>query len=393
MRAGDDAFEAMRGAIEALADAEAAELVAEARIEARAKVRTILAEAMAQALLDRSQAELERPGGERRRSGGARSTRERVEGRAPTPAANPQPAPPESPLGEEVPGAGAAAGEETPEPSAAAASADELGWYVYCVVGDAGPSLPDSLSGVAEGHAVRLLADGDLAAVASQVPLSEFGEETLRESLGDVEWLERTARSHERVLDEVRARTTVIPMRLCTIYRSESSVGEMLARERQALTEALARLEGKTEWGLKVFVEAPAVERAAKEASAELARLEAELEDASTGGAYMRRKQLEGLLREETERLVDECVEDAHSRLSALAVEALRNPLQRQEASGQSGQMVLNGVYLLDDAATDEFHASVAALAEEYGPRGCDLQSTGPWPPYNFVKSSIEAAW
>ena len=394
MRAGDDAFEALRGAIEALADAEAAELVAEARIEARAKVRTILAEAMAQALLDRSQAELERPAGERPRSGGARRSGERVEGRAPTPTANPEPAPPERPaVGEEAPGPGAAAGEEAPEPSAAAASTDERGWYVYCVVGDAGLSLPDSLSGVAEGHAVRLLADGDLAAVASQVPLSEFGEETLRESLGDVEWLERTARSHERVLDEVRARTTVIPMRLCTIYRSESSVGEMLARERQALTEALARLEGKTEWGLKVFVEPHAVERAAKHASAELARLEAELEDASAGGAYMRRKQLESLLREETDRLVDECVEDAHSRLSALAVEALRNPLQRQEASGQSGQMVLNGVYLLDDAASDEFHACVAALAEEYGPRGCDLQSTGPWPPYNFVKSSIEAAW
>jgi len=107
----------------------------------------------------------------------------------------------------------------------------------------------------------------------------------------------------------------------------------------------------------------------------------------------MRRRQLEGLLREEAERLIDDCVEGAHSRLSALAVEALRNPLQRQEASGHSGQMVLNGVYLLDDGATDEFHACLASLTREYGPRGCDLQSTGPWPPYNFVKSSIEAAW
>jgi len=148
-----------------------------------------------------------------------------------------------------------------------------------------------------------------------------------------------------------------------------------------------------TEWGLKVFVEPLVMERAAKETSAELARLDAELDGASAGGAYMRRKQLEGLLRDETDRLIAECVEDAHSRLSTLAVEALRNPLQRQETSGHSGQMVLNGVYLLDEAATEEFHTCVATLAQEYAPRGFDLQATGPWPPYNFVKSSIEAAW
>ncbi len=381
MRAGDDAFEALREAIDALAEAEVAGLVAEARIEARGKVRSILAETMAQALLDRSQAELGKPllpsSGETPRAGGEGETRERAE--SPIPKAKP-----ETGLPEQASGGGVQVG---------AAQADELGWYVYCVVGDIGLGLPGSLAGVDTRHRVCLLTEGDLAAVASQVPLSEFGEETLRESLNDLDWLEATARAHERVLGEARALTTVIPMRLCTIYHSESSVSQMLARERQALTEALARLAGKTEWGLKIFVVSSTVERAAKEASDELAGLYAELERASAGNAYMQRKQLEGLLREETARLIDECVEDAHSRLSALAVEALANPLQRQEASGHSGQMVLNGVYLLDDASTDEFHACVAGLIQEYEPRGFDLQATGPWPPYNFVKSSIEAAW
>lgn len=419
MRAGDEAFEALREAIDARAEAEVTELVAEARIEARAKVRSILAEAMAQALLDRSQAELGRPfrsSGEAPRGAGGGETRERGESAGatakPEPAVPepavvepavvepvvpepvvvepvvPEPAVPEPPLPEQPP-----RGELELGAARAEGPADELGWYVYCVVGDTDLGLPGSLAGVDAGHSVRLLAEGGLAAVASQVPLSEFGEATLRESLNDVEWLERTARAHERVLDAVRALTTVIPMRLCTIYRGESSVGEMLLRERQALTEALARLAGKTEWGLKIFVDPAAVERAAKEASDELARLDAELESASVGGAYMRRKQLEGLLRDETDRLVDECVEDAHARLSGLAVEALRNPLQRPEASGHSGQMALNGVYLLDDAANEGLHACVATLTREYGLLGCDLEVTGPWPPYNFVKSSIEAAW
>lgn len=356
MRAGDEAFDALRAAVDEFADTEAAELVAEARIEARAKVRAILAEAMAHALLERSQAELSK--------------------------AAPAPAPP-------------SAAEPTlaPEPEPEQDATDELGWYVYGVVGGSSLELPDSLPGVDARHQVRVLREGELAAVASQVPLSAFGEETLRESLNDVAWLEGTARDHEGVLDEVRALTTVIPMRLCTVYRSEDSVVEMLRREGAALTEALARLTGKTEWGLKIFVDHAAVERTAKQESDEAGRLDAELENASAGSAYIRRKQLDEVLRAQTDRLLDECVEEAHARLSVLSVEALSNPLQRPEAAGHEGQMVLNGVYLLDDDATDEFHATVAGLTDRYGSRGFDFEATGPWPPYNFVKSSIEAAW
>ena len=373
MRAGDEAFDALRAAIDDLADAEAPGLVAEARIEARAKVRSMLAEAMAHALLERSQAELGQPRADASET--VPATEAAGRGRSAGPSAVAQPS-----------------SSKEPEPSHEPV-ADELGWYVYGVIGGAPLELPESLLGVDGRHQVRILAEGGVAAVASQVPLSEFGEETLRDSLNDVEWLERTARGHEGVLDEVRALTTVIPMRLCTVYRSRQSVADMLARERAALVEALDRLRGKTEWGLKVFADAAAVKRAARGASDDAGRLDAELADASAGSAYMRRRQLDDLVRAQADRLIDECVEDAHSRLAALSVEALSNPLQPSEATGHGGQMVLNGVYLLDDAATGEFHAAVAALREAYAPAGFDLEATGPWPPYNFVKSSIEAAW
>ena len=34
----------------------------------------------------------------------------------------------------------------------------------------------------------------------------------------------------------------------------------------------------------------------------------------------------------------------------------------------------------------------VERLADEYQSLGVSVELTGPWPPYNFVKSSIEAA-
>ncbi len=89
--------------------------------------------------------------------------------------------------------------------------------------------------------------------MVSQVPLADFGEERLRERLADMDWLEHTARAHELALETIGRHATLIPMRLCSVYRGESGVSEMLAREATALEEALVHLEGKTEWGVKVF--------------------------------------------------------------------------------------------------------------------------------------------
>ncbi|MCA1695383.1 MAG: GvpL/GvpF family gas vesicle protein, partial [Actinobacteria bacterium] len=173
---------------------------------------------------------------------------------------------------------------------------------------------------------------------------------------------------------------------------TEHSLRQVLARERHTLTEALRYLAGKTEWGLKMFAERSALERAAKQGDAELARLDAELAEASAGTAYLRRKQLDDHLAGAVARLIDGCVEDVHGRLAAVAASARVNPPQRPEVSGHVEPMVLNGAYLLEDVALDDFHACVAELAAQYEGLGCELQATGPWPPYNFVETSTEAA-
>jgi hypothetical protein len=54
--------------------------------------------------------------------------------------------------------------------------------------------------------------------------------------------------------------------------------------------------------------------------------------------------------------------------------------------------MLLNGVYLVDDRSAAAFHSAVDKLATEHEPRGVQVELTGPWPPCNFVRGSIEAA-
>lgn len=222
----------------------------------------------------------------------------------------------------------------------------DLGWYVFGVVTAPGPVLPDELLGVDPRHAPLIVVEDDLAAVASQVPLTEFGEERLREHLEDPAWLRRRALTHDDVLVGVSALVTVVPMRLCTVYPTESALRRMLVRERAPLLEGLARFEGAAEWRVQVLAPEP-VDREA------------------CGGAV-------------------------HSRLAAVAEETALNVAH---GSHPIDDVVLSGAYLVRHDAAPELHDAVAALRTEYEPLGLDLVSTGPWPPYAFVNGSIEMPW
>jgi hypothetical protein len=357
VRAGDESFERLRSAIEELAAGDVTELLAEARAEARSRVRSMLSEAMAQAMLERAREELahEQSGSADRRPPAHRQR-----------PADPPPAHPERPA------------DSPPAPRTS-----QLGWYVYCITRADGAALPE-LPGIDPDHGVTPLREGELTAIVSRVPLADFDEQNLREQLGDMEWLERTARHHEQVLDAVRSVRTVVPMRLCTVYRDEVGVRSMLDREAETLIEALKGLDGRAEWGVKVFATGVA-------GSFEVDGLP---EDgvSGTGTAYMEGRRREHDRRRHAGRRQEEACASIHARLRAVSIDALLTAPQRPEVSGRAGEMILNGVYLVEDGRQKRFHAEISALGTEYEPLGLELEPTGPWPAYNFVPETIGAA-
>jgi hypothetical protein len=347
------AMDALRDAIEAVAGERAPGVVAEARAEAESRVRARLTAAFEASMLDRATDVL----------------------RAGAPSPTPRPA-------RERPSASPK--QRQPEPGRG-----ELGYYVYGVARADEADIPDDVEGVDPSHRATLIEHRDLVAIASRVSLSEFGEQPLHENLNDVEWLEEKARAHERVLEHVLSRIPVVPMRLCTIYHGEAQVREVLEREHDVFADALSRLDGKTEWGVKLIAEPGALDRAAEASPEDGSVSGGEL---SAGAAYMREKGRAARRRQAADRIAETWAQEVHERVAAQAVEALLNPLQNPEVSGHSGDMLLNGVYLIDDRAAGEFHRAVEEIATEYERRGARVELTGPWPPYNFVKGSIEAA-
>jgi len=334
MPSDDAALERLREALSEVAAREASGLVLEAQREARARVHSLLTEALSESMLA--------------------AVEHVLDGRT------------------EV--AGAAVGAERP-----AQAANTPAMYVYGVVdASAAESLPESLLGAT----LRAVREGSLAAVVGEVALADYGEERLREHLADMAWVERTARHHEEALEAIAARATVIPMRMCTVYEHEQSLRELLSREARAMRDALAYLEGKSEWGVKLFCD-PAVLAGAATAQ----------EPTGSGAEYMQRRLHEREERLSASRRVEEAAARVHGSLCAVASDAMLAPLQRPEASGRTQDMVLNGVYLLAHTSEAEFHAQVRALSDEIAELGLELVLTGPWPAYNFVPGTIGAAW
>jgi hypothetical protein len=231
--------------------------------------------------------------------------------------------------------------------------------------------------------------------LVSAVPLSEYSDDRLREHLNDIEWVERVARAHERVLDQTLEEATILPLRLCTLYRDQEGVRRMLREQQRLLLDELSELEGRREWGAKVFVdqdrlaatlaevpEAQAPDREAAEAG----------RGRSAGAAYMaalgRARQASDHLQE----FGDSVIQEIHAQLEAVADKARANPLQRPELHGRNEHMLLNGAYLVRREHEQELAQIADSLRERWSASGFTLELTGPWPPYNFVSPSAIVA-
>jgi hypothetical protein len=262
-----------------------------------------------------------------------------------------------------------------------------LGSYVYCVVaGDASPAVAD-VRGVDPEHGVRVVRHRGMTALASSVPLTEFGAEPLKRNLNDVQWLERTARAHQGVVSRALAAGTTVPLRLCTVCSDDAGVREMLDREHDSLAAALARLAGREEWGVKLIGDPREVRDAARQRASRGNDLAA---SPGSGRAHLDRVRRDRVAREEVQRIARNAAQAVHRELrsQAAAARALRAP--PRELSGESGALVLNGAYLVDRDRAAEFRALATELGERQRAHGMRLEITGPWPPYSFVGDTTD---
>jgi hypothetical protein len=252
--------------------------------------------------------------------------------------------------------------------------AEDLGTWLYGVTRPLGEGILPPLIGVG-GEPVRTVEGSGLAAIVGSVDLVDFGEAGLRRNLEDINWLDACARAHHQVIDAIRQTEPIVPMRLAVVFHDDSGVGAMLDDRHQDLMAALGRIDGRAEWGVKVYADPRSPRGAPDPAPPTSAQ--------GAGTAYLLKRRAQLSAKEQERSALAQSTEDIHATLASLAVASRRHPPQDRRLSGESWSMVLNGAYLLEQAAGEEFVATVRALDERHP--GLRLDATGPWPPYSFT--------
>jgi hypothetical protein len=197
---------------------------------------------------------------------------------------------------------------------------EERGVWLYAVTRRLDPDVLVSLPGVS-AEKPRIVAAAGLAAVVGDVPLSAFGEEALRRNFEDLDWLAGVARAHDAVIAAVVRQGPAVPVRLATVYRDDDRVRQVLERRAADFTSTLARLTGRIEWGVKVFLEAvPADDVVPRQES---------------GTAYLARRRATMTAQERHERRAIEQTDRVHCELSRLAADARSNASTAKPGVGQ----------------------------------------------------------
>ena len=254
-----------------------------------------------------------------------------------------------------------------------------LGHYVYAIIGN-DFELPAG-KGIDPDRPIHCVSYQDIRAVVSNVSLSEFSEE----AFSNKEWLMVKVQAHQGILDELSAARTAIPMRFCTIYSSEHLVHEMLEEHHDDFASALARLEGKREWGVKAYCASHILSDRVAQISDVVKSLNSEIAEKSEAAAYFTKKRIEDAILSEKERITNEVVQESHNSLWMRSWEAVVNPLQDRDVTQREDDMVLNGAYLVSQDCVEAFQTELDELRKKYAEFGFSYELSGPWPPYNFA--------
>ncbi|MER6128894.1 GvpL/GvpF family gas vesicle protein [Streptomyces sp. NPDC001795] len=255
---------------------------------------------------------------------------------------------------------------------------DEQMCYAYAVMGSSAAPQRTALAGV-RGVAdapVVLVPSGAVTAAVSPVPRDEFSEAALKVRLEDLRWLEATARAHHLVIETLAVHTTVLPLRLATVYLDEDRVRDMLRERGPAFTALLDRFADHVEWGVKVYAEVPPASPPAPAA-------EGPADEANPGRAYLRSRMHQRQEREDAWRLAEEAVRRTEEQARGLAVERTRHRPQQGGLAQVPGENVTNDAYLVPRGLAEEFRGRMLHAAD--GLPGVRVDVTGPWAPYSFT--------
>jgi len=235
-----------------------------------------------------------------------------------------------------------------------------MAWYAYCIgEKQAFPEIArhrkpvplESVLGVS-GNQVFLYPASDLAVIVSE----HNPQETFNQ---------RSGVDHARVIADCFQHSTVLPFRFGTIFHDDESLRKSIRSNQRRFLGNIDKLRGKTEMHLKIFVDDCCGREIEKSLAADI-----------VGREYLSN------LRENASRARER---QTRARAVSFQMNRLFHPLNEEVSCRlmDNGKMMLDIAHLIDRKCVERYQnkfVSTSAIMRE-----CQMQLSGPWPPYHFV--------
>jgi hypothetical protein len=235
-----------------------------------------------------------------------------------------------------------------------------MAWYAYCIgEKQAFPALArhrkpvpmQSVLGVS-GNQVFLYPASDLAVIVSE----HNSQETLNQKSGV---------DHARVIADCFQHSTVLPFRFGTVFTDDEMLRKSIRSNQRQFLGNIDKLRGKTEMHLKIFVDDCCTREIEKNLAAE-----------GVGREYLSN------LRENASRARER---QTRARAVSFQMHRLFLPLDEEVSCRviDNGKMMLDIAHLIDRKCVERYQNKFVTTSAAM--RGCQMQLSGPWPPYHFV--------
>ena len=235
-----------------------------------------------------------------------------------------------------------------------------MAWYAYCIgEKQAFPELArhrkpvplESVHGVS-GNQVFLYPASDLAIIVS--------EHNPAEALN-----QKSGVDHARVIADCFKHSTVLPFRFGTVFSDDESLRKSIRSNQRQFLGNIEKLRGKTEMHLKILVD----DCCGRE-------LERQQPTETVGREYLTN------LRETATRQRER---QTRARAVSFQMHRLFMPLDEDVSCRltENGKMVLDVAHLIERKFVERYQNKFATTSAMM--RDCQMQLSGPWPPYHFV--------
>ncbi len=219
----------------------------------------------------------------------------------------------------------------------------------------------------------------------THVSESSFGQQALDRNMKRVEWVEPQVRAHLEMLGTIMEICDILPFKFATVFISKQSLLEKIESSYNELSDKFNRIEGREEWALKVFVDFEVLEKQIEKYSQKFKNLENEIQNSSSGKAYLLKKKKAELIKDEVKAIAQIQVSNLIEQIKPFVKEIVFHNVQSKEITQKDSDMLRNVALLIDKSDKSRVFGIIENWQNDKSKEGFEVICNGPWPPFSFT--------